>query len=69
VPWPGIFVTREQGYSFKEKLERNEEGVCKICRAAFFVVIGEPDPESEQGADAGAVSVPARVEGEEATND
>jgi hypothetical protein len=69
VPWPEVFVRREQRDRFKEKLERNEAGVNKLCRALVFVVIGEPDPESEAGADSGAVSVPARVEGEEATND
>jgi hypothetical protein len=69
VPWPEVFVTREACDRFKEAREQDEDGVRKLCRAAFYVVIGETDPESEPGADAGVVSVPAQVESEEATND
>ncbi len=68
VPWPEVYVTREERDLFKEARERNEEGVYKLCRAAFYVVIGKLDPESEPGADDGVVSVPAQVEGEEETN-
>lgn len=69
VPLPEMFVTREECDLFKEARERNEEGVYRIYRAAFYVVIGKADPEAELGADDGVGSVPARVEGEEATND
>jgi hypothetical protein len=69
VPWPEMFVTRDERDLFKEARERNEEGVYRICRAAFYVVIGEPDPESEPGVEDGAVSAPAQAQGEEAPND
>ncbi len=68
VPWPEVFVSRDERDLFKEARERNEEGVYRICRAAFYAVIGETDPESEPGVEDGVVSVSAQVVVEEEAN-
>ena len=70
VPWPELFVTRDARDRFKEARERDEESVYRICRAAFFVVIGEADPEEKPDANGGAIPVPAEPDGagQEETN-